>query len=52
MIAMTNFNGIWLAKGETQSLRGDIALQCTPEWETVHCNALCLDQQCVGRNSD
>ena len=26
MIAMRNLNGIWLAKGETQSLRGDSAL--------------------------
>ena len=52
MIAMKNLNSIWLAKGATQSLRGDNALQCTPEWETVHCSALCLDQQCVGRSRD
>ena len=26
MIVMKNLNGIWLAKGETQSLRGDNAL--------------------------
>ena len=37
MIAMKIMNGIWLAKGATQSLRGDNVLQCTPEWETMHC---------------
>ena len=44
MIAMKNLNGIWLDKGAMESLRGDSALQCTPEWETMHCSALCLDQ--------
>ena len=33
MIEMKNLNGIWSVKGETLSIRGDIALQCTPEWE-------------------
>ena len=45
MMEMKKSNGIWLAKGETLSLKGDIVLQCTPKWEIVHCNALCLDQQ-------
>ena len=45
MIAMKNMNGIWMSKGETQSLKGDSALQCTPKWETKHCSALCLNQQ-------
>ena len=35
-MAMKNSKVIWLAKGETQSLRGDSALQFTPEWETMH----------------
>ena len=29
IMAMKNSNGIWLANGATQSLRGDSALQCT-----------------------
>ena len=45
---MKNSKGILLAKGETQSLKGDSVLQSTPQWEIVLCKALCLDQQCVG----
>ena len=52
MMAMKNSKEIWLAKGETQSPKGDSALQSTPEWETMLCKALCLDQQCIGCNRD
>ena len=52
MMEMKNSNGIWLVKGETQPLRGDSVFHCTTEWEIMHCTALCLDQQCIGRSKD
>ena len=45
---MKIFDGIWLAEGETQSLRGDNVLQSTPKWDTMHCSALCIDQSALG----
>ena len=52
MRTMKNLDEIWLVEGPKQSLRGDSALQITPEWERVHCSELCLDQQCIGCSRD
>ena len=52
VMEMTNSKGIWLAQGETQSVKGDSALQSNLKWETMLWKALCLDQQCAGRTRE